>query len=610
MAPPIVFVHGRGKNVDPLSWVDALRESIRQAGHTPPAVDNGDFITVSYTDLLESTSLPTARMPAVTLPKVDDTLRDAFLNEAAALRTTYEGPHSPLNGQQLVELLEAVVIKGVPLAHIPLQDRGLVEIISAIMGDVARYRTNTDLRASVLDRLLTSLPDVDEIILVGHSLGSVVVVDLLSYLPERLEVPLLLTLGSPLSYRCIRDIGLPGIATPLGFPHRAVHRWVNLVEPRDIVTGFTGLQSWWPEVVDIGVKNPPGHRHGIRPYLGHPEVGELVGQARGVGLAPATLGFELDRTLEQDKQESKIMVEVAMHYARILLESEDSASVRERCRFARKELFSMVGESLDVSLSIDGCEAATHSWRDRSAIIDRMILIVRLSFSNPFEPFEPGVSDSAQRRGLKRLAHELGIPDADDAVDDLLDLKEATQKAVLPRSKTQLAKPFLVGVSTIGLVAFAAPAAVGLFAAAGAGGAAALTSGLAAMGGGGMIAGIGVIGGAGAGSGLLVSQLARSGTDREAVAANLVALGTTVRWLRRWGDDSSARKAAGAADGLPRLLADYASQLTFHAGKSAEKSEPVVNLQSSVRQTERLMAWLNDTIASDRDHRTPPPIEN
>jgi hypothetical protein len=606
MTMPILFIHGRGKNTDRDSWIEALRETIRGAGHTPPSVDCDEFITASYTDLLEpGAELPDVPMPRVTLAPADLEARARFLEQAIILRDRFPRPRSWLTGQQLADVLTAVTVRKFPLAHLPIQDRGLVDVVLRIMGDVERYRSDAGLRANILGRVLEQVPETDELIIVGHSLGSVVALDLLSYLPEQVQVPLFLTFGSPLSYRAIQQIGLPGATAPLPFPHEKVARWVNVVDTFDPVTGFTGVHNWWPEAVDMDVDNPSGRRHSVRAYLSHPAVGELVGEARGVSRTPAVPSYSLDTDLQAGFQHEELLAEIAIHFARCLLESEDDDSARQRARAARDELMRMLGSTFGRRLTLDQCEAATHSWRDQSSQLDRRVLVARLAFSNPFEPFDPGISAEARTRALSRLCKELAIPDAEEAAVELVTLIERAQKAVLPRSKTSFVKPLLVGVSTIGLVAIAAPAAVGLFAAAGAGGAAAFTSGLAALGGGGMAAGIGVIGGAGAGGGLLAAQLARSGTDKQAVAMNLTAIGATIRWLRRWGDEDLARRAAEFADGIPLLIHEYESQLAFHVGKSAPNSDPVEGLRSSIKQADRLVAWLAEKAAGDELHRNP-----
>ena len=604
MSTSILFIHGRGRNTDQQGWMDPLRECIRAAGHTPPPLEGGEFLTVSYRDLLDDySSLPEMAMPEVTLGELDTVARDDFLMRAEALREQYPQPQQVITAQQLADVLAAGTVRAIPLAHLPIQDRGLVELVMKVMGDVETYRGHGTLRAHVLRRVLEQVPDDGELIIIGHSLGSVVALDLLSFLPRDLRVPLFLTLGSPLAYRAIREIGLPGQTPPLPFPHQRVARWVNLVDTLDSVTGFCGLRTWWPEAVDVDVDNPRGQRHSSRAYLSQPAAGEVVGAARQVAHSVTPHRQDLTARLTADPSEDHTLVEIALHYARCLLESEDDSETRERARHARDRLLQMASEATGRTLTIDGCEAATHSWRDRVDHLDRRLLLSQLAFSSPFEPFDPGISSTASRRALTRMATELRVPDAQETVKDLLSIIDKARAAIVPKSNKRFIKPALMGIGTIGLIAFAAPAAVGLFAAAGAGGAAALTSGLAGLGVGGMAGGIGVVGGVGAGGGLLAAQLTRSGTDDQAVAANLVVVGATIRWLRRWGDDGLSRAAAVAADSLPRLKSEYERQLAFHEGYSAPDAEPVTNLKNSIAQTRRLIRWLEEKLDGDIGHR-------
>lgn len=605
MAPSILFVHGRGTNPDPRGWIEPLRESIRDAGHTPPSVDGDAFLTVDYRDLLESdATLTDLSIPQVTLPPFDAEARREFLDRAAQLRTRLTPPRTWLTAQQLLDVVTALGVARFPAANLAIQDRELLDLVTRIMGDVERYKAGARLRANVLHRVLDLTADRDELIIIGHSLGSVVAVDALSYLREDLHVPLFLTIGSPLSFRSIREIGLPGQHYPWPFPHAKIDRWVNVVDTFDAVTGFTGIRSWWPEVVDADVDNPSGRRHSERAYLSHRFVGELVGEARGVPLAPARVSFQLDTDVRQGFEHEQLLAEIALHYARLLFESEDDGQARNRGRVARDQLLSIAGEATGRMLTPDLCEAAAHSWRDRNSQLERRLLLSRLAVSNPFEPFDPDLSASARQGALIRFAKELRVPDPDESVEDLQELLDKTRRALKPRSKGKL-RPILIGVSTIGLVAVAAPAAVGLFAAAGAGGAAAFTSGLAAMGaGGGMSAGVGVLTGVGAGGGLLAGQLARSGADQPGVLASLIAIGATIRWLRRWGDDDIARQALQVAESLPQLAREYQAQLDFHEGRSASESDAVESLRESLRQCQRLADWLTENASSDRANRS------
>src|SRR6266487_4158568 len=76
---------------------------------------------------------------------------------------------------------------------------GLDEVlIAAVFRDVAAYLDRNEIRQLVLDTVLERFPTSGRVVLVSHSLGTVVAMDLLTRLPDQVEVAQLVTAGSPL----------------------------------------------------------------------------------------------------------------------------------------------------------------------------------------------------------------------------------------------------------------------------------------------------------------------------------------------------------------------------------------------------------------------------
>ena len=92
----------------------------------------------------------------------------------------------------------------------------------------ARYVESGKLRAAVLSRVRDALPAQPgaEIVLIGHSLGSLVAIDPLDQLDERVTVVRLVTLGSPAGIRAMHK-GSDRLLK--AFPYRTVQSWVNVV---------------------------------------------------------------------------------------------------------------------------------------------------------------------------------------------------------------------------------------------------------------------------------------------------------------------------------------------------------------------------------------------
>jgi len=129
----------------------------------------------------------------------------------------------------------------------------------------------------VLDAVRADLPDDGELVLVSHSLGTVVAMDLLSELPERFSVPLLVTAGSPLGmstvYKRLLNRG-PVRPTRVG-------DWVNAWAAADAVAIGCPLGDTWDGVRDVRTPNPKDRAHDITEYLAAPEVaGDIARSAR------------------------------------------------------------------------------------------------------------------------------------------------------------------------------------------------------------------------------------------------------------------------------------------------------------------------------------------
>src|SRR5690606_19306782 len=96
--------------------------------------------------------------------------------------------------------------------------------------DSRHYLRDEALRSAVLHRVLGSLGGHRDLVVVGHSLGSVVAIDLLRHLPPTVRIRRLVTIGSP--------AGVPGMwkSRPFqrdDFPFHQVDGWVNVLNPYD-----------------------------------------------------------------------------------------------------------------------------------------------------------------------------------------------------------------------------------------------------------------------------------------------------------------------------------------------------------------------------------------
>ena len=151
--------------------------------------------------------------------------------------------------------------------------------------DVHRYVTRGDGRAGVLSTVLEGItPDVR--VVIGHSLGSVVLVDTLARVAGDAAPDLLVTIGSPLRHPAIRQ-HLDAATT--SWIQRRPTPWLNVHDRGDIATAGGSLPlRHFPGVINLSVDNHD-HSHAGDYYLRHPIVGQLIWDVAAGVLEPDRL---------------------------------------------------------------------------------------------------------------------------------------------------------------------------------------------------------------------------------------------------------------------------------------------------------------------------------
>jgi len=125
------------------------------------------------------------------------------------------------------------------------------------------------------------MPAAGPVVLVTHSLGTVVGRDLLDDAKLRKRTLMWVTAGSPLGLDAVqKNLLAPGVRNP-GV------RWLTAYDVHDIVAlGHPLGPAWGPLLRNVQVDNGDSP-HSIERYLGHPEVAGPVGTAFKRGQAPS-----------------------------------------------------------------------------------------------------------------------------------------------------------------------------------------------------------------------------------------------------------------------------------------------------------------------------------
>lgn len=268
-APRLVLLHGtKGKSKQ--SWTDAINRGLAEAGLQTLAERGTPVTTVAYWDLLRGKS--TRRLASLDETREDEAAKAAYCQRQARLLKEFQhrrfkprGPRLSLDARTSGALMRGGREK--PVSQ--------VKRSSLRLENANRYRKR---RTMVLDHVLSQLPPGD-LVIVAHSLGSVVAADLLPRLGEDHHIRCLLTIGSPLAARGTWK----GTIRPLQrrFPYERVDAWVNFISLTDPFTAFRGLHQRHLLVVDLRtrrskkIENP----HKIENYVTDPVFAKVLDRA-------------------------------------------------------------------------------------------------------------------------------------------------------------------------------------------------------------------------------------------------------------------------------------------------------------------------------------------
>lgn len=276
----LVFLHGHAQRgpVEPArrSWTASLNKGLTEAGLTP--VDPADVWFPFYGDRL--TQLLTERER----PRLAAEPAEAYAPAEPAARALYEelvGEAAQRAGMPAQRLLGEEPTGRLQQQLSWLAARTDIDqwIIASRFRDVAAYLGDRRVRDAVLDSVLECLPDSGEVCLVGHSLGTVVAMDVLTRLAPEAEMAQLVTAGSPLGMDAVHDRLLSGGPARPG----RVARWLNVWCPTDpVALGCPLGDDWQGELTELAVTNALGRAHDITEYLSHAPVADTIGR----GLAP------------------------------------------------------------------------------------------------------------------------------------------------------------------------------------------------------------------------------------------------------------------------------------------------------------------------------------
>jgi hypothetical protein len=467
----VLFLHGIKSDPAAAQWELSLDSALGRRGNGRLADRGVVAVGASWRDELErATHDENLRPPLLTYAKTSDDTYDHAVGSRSLEQATLERAlrrRGTLRPGSLGTLSDdALDMLAPPLA-------------SRVLKDVGNYCREAGRRHACLHAVLEQVPRDDDIIVIAHSLGSVLALDLIYHLPAEIDVKLLITVGSPLGrdvvrrhLRRVRD----------RFPAERVGPWLNVVGQWDPVAAGRGIARHFPEALDVFVDTGSTTAHDAARYLDQDVVADAIDVAL---IEPSTTaGHGLEKHLNDRFLPALLQSQMALRIEQRM----DVGDRRTRFGRARAVRAADIRDQLGFEPSMN--LAADHSERLRGRFLPAKATEVLLEtcMSNVIAPYEIDYEGKAEDEALERLAGDMGY-ESNRARCVLAAEREARE---YHGAKGGWQRKALLAAGLAALVA--APYLVAAAAPAGLAGGASIMAGLAALGPGGMVGGLGMVG--------------------------------------------------------------------------------------------------------------------
>jgi pimeloyl-ACP methyl ester carboxylesterase len=589
----LLYLHGIGERKPDRQWLAALNDSLTASNY--PTLSDADVIAPDYHGYLVTKGLK-ARHPKKTYERPKD-------HDEVLARMAFERRQAEVN--RMLQKVTGVTPFG--FQHVPeqaasaLRARGAKHGRGFKMDQVRNYVKTKDLRSAILQKILSDVHSqaLDDIVLVGHSLGSVVAIDLLDHLPPQIHVRRFVTIGSPANNEALHDSA--GLLLK-DFPYARVDDWSNFFSTRDGVTSGRGLATTFPGAQDFALKVSGILSHSAQRYLEQSALGLLVGDAFYPRKRLTDKPMSSDVSLRMTDEEASMLLK--LRFGNLIQGKIKRQNTADRYRSAL-QIIRDEWASLTAQASASGSPFSTESTAvvdgelpplptGRWSITEAVSALAELTTTSIVAPYEIEIYD-ADLDALPDMAVEMGLSPGTG---------ERVAKAVrtidsLVGKSTRLRWWAVAGVGAALLVA--TPIGLAAAAPASAFGAAALTGGLAAFGPGGMVGGLATAGGlasTGAAAATLGAMQASRGSAATQDRVAAVRLAVTVEYARKLLDLQS--DPVVWAD-LVSLETHVAAELNRLKAFSDEKAVSIRQLSDCKVTLAKLVKFMIDEDLSARN---------
>jgi hypothetical protein len=319
----LIFIHGRGQQMPRAQrgdkarveahiagrkrgWLAGLAKGLALAGR-PAVADNHvwfPFYGNLLADLIEDHEAHGLPRPDLEMERELEAAapartRDQMILEAArdlgfdpARELAYTEPElagrvrrADRDAAEEIELSGAlrIPIVGAALRFLGRKTGTAEWVIESFLSDVAYYLEVEVIRERVLDvvqdAIAAATAEHGSVVVVGHSLGSVLAYDVLQSADTPRPVSLLVTAGSPLGFPVVQRnlLGAKVNGRPQVPPIETTGdpRWINAYDPEDVVALIHPINDQFGSdprrIRDVVTHNPNGP-HSIGDYLSDPDV--------------------------------------------------------------------------------------------------------------------------------------------------------------------------------------------------------------------------------------------------------------------------------------------------------------------------------------------------
>ncbi len=283
----LVLIHGRaqgGRSADEIrdQWIPGLKQGFSSAGISEPSF--GEIRIPFYGDKLDeltesaSTTVSVAHRGLEQHETFDPFVAD-FVRQMAMRRGLSDEDLERIYDEQGLEVTERGPLDwGWVHAVASFLDTNTPwltnQVLDRVVADVKAYLERPNVRAAVHDIVMPAIGSGPAIV-ISHSLGTVVAYWILAKeLNQNTDVPLFITVGSPLGLNAIKTKIVP---PPRNFPG-GVTKWLNLTDPQDIValTEELNADTFLPNIENIADIENDDEPHAIERYLADPRVARVI----------------------------------------------------------------------------------------------------------------------------------------------------------------------------------------------------------------------------------------------------------------------------------------------------------------------------------------------